>query len=343
MKRFALGIAAGAVAVFGGLATAYGALATVWPESLPAPAISRLVQIDEKLRFLRRHPEIDPKILAVGSSITWRQIDGDAFEAAGDPPGGFLNGGTGLLKSHQTSDLLDFYLTRFENVGTVLILTGPPDFSDCTREPAALLNHHDAGAYAFENWPEAYFYFRYFAPQRYLRTAMTLAGRRTPYSGDLFLDDYGSGPIEVPKAMQRGLRYGEIDPDPACVESLIRLSHRMLALNVRLIVVFAPIHPDYRQRYPDVVTWLDEAATELETATAEDGTQIIRLADDLQFEGGDFFDAFHLQWPAARRLSKTISSAMTDVPGDIGPTDVAPSPLAKAAGGRPATTTPIQR
>ena len=24
------------------------------------------------------------------------------------------------------------------------------------------------------------------------------------------------------------------------------------------IVVFAPIHPDYRQRYPDVVTWLDE-------------------------------------------------------------------------------------
>ena len=70
MKRFALGIAAGAVAVFGGLATAYGALKTVWPESLPAPAISRLVQIDEKLRFLRRHPEIDPKILAVGSSIT---------------------------------------------------------------------------------------------------------------------------------------------------------------------------------------------------------------------------------------------------------------------------------
>src|SRR3546814_18566499 len=80
-----------------GLATAYAAFATVWPESLPAPAISRLVQIDEKLRFLRQHPGLDPEVLAVGSSITWRQIDGDAFSTSVDGDDGrFLNGGTGM-------------------------------------------------------------------------------------------------------------------------------------------------------------------------------------------------------------------------------------------------------
>lgn len=321
MKRFAFGIAAGAAAVFGGIATAYGALAMVWPDSLPAPAISRLVQIDEKLRFLRRHPDLDPQILAVGSSITWRQIDGNAFESPSNGPGSFLNGGTGLLKVHQTRDLLEFYLERFAKVGTVLILTGPPDFADCTREPAALLDHDDAGAYAFDNWPEAYFYFRYFSPQRYLRTAMTLAGRRAPYAGDLFLDDYGSGPLQVPKTMQRGLRYGPIEEDPTCVSALVGLSHRMAALDVRLVVVFAPIHPDYRKRYPEVVAWVDTVASNLAAATVRDDTRIIRLANDTEFQADDFFDAFHLQWPAVQRLSETISSAMTAVPGEIAPAD----------------------
>ncbi len=62
MRKFAWGIVAGAVSVFGGLAAAYGAIATIWPDNLPAPAITRLVLFDEKLRFLRQHPEASPTI-----------------------------------------------------------------------------------------------------------------------------------------------------------------------------------------------------------------------------------------------------------------------------------------
>src|SRR3546814_12579416 len=109
-----------------------------------------------------------------------------------------------MLKIHQTRDLLEFYLDHFENVGTVLILTGPPDFADCTRQPAALLDHEDAGAYAFDRWPEAYFYFRSFSPPRSLRTAVRLARRRVPFRGDLFLDHYRSGPHDVQMPTQRG-------------------------------------------------------------------------------------------------------------------------------------------
>ena len=66
MKRFAIGFAAGAFAVYGGFAAAYAALSTVWPERLPAPAISRLETLDEKLRFIRERPSLEPRLLAVG-------------------------------------------------------------------------------------------------------------------------------------------------------------------------------------------------------------------------------------------------------------------------------------
>lgn len=311
MKRFALGIGAGMVAVFGGLATAYGALSTVWPQSLPAPAISRLVPMDEKLRFLRNRPEFDPRVLAVGSSITWRQLDGAPFEhLTDDETGGFLNGGTGYLKIHQTGDLLDFYLDRYANVGTVLILTGPPDYEDCSNEPARMLDHSDAEAYAFGGWPAAYFYLRYFSPQRYLRSVMTLSGRSAPFTGDLFLDRYGSGPLQVPASMKRGLRYDAIAPDPACVDALAALSHELTERGLRLILVFTPVHPEYRAKYPAVVDWLQETARKVEAATLSDRTRVIRLCADPTYTAEDFFDAFHLQWPAVQRLSAEIATAM---------------------------------
>lgn len=318
MKRFALGIGAGIVAVFGGLATAYGALSVVWPSSLPAPAISRLVPMDEKLRFLRRHPEFDPGILAVGSSITWRQLDGGAFEVMTDQAGGgFLNGGTGFLKIHQTRDLLDFYLARYAQVDTVLILTGPPDFEDCSKQPARMLDHADARAYAFGGWPAAYFYLRYFSPQRYLRSVMTLAGRRAPFVGDLFLDAYGSGPLDVPASMKQGLRYEALTPDPACADALVALSRDLSDRGLRLVVVFAPVHPGYRERYPEVADWITAFARKVAAQTAGHGTKVIRMSADRDYAPEDFFDAFHLQWPAVQRLSARIAESMPSPEQDV--------------------------
>ena len=46
MRKFALGIAAGAASVFGGLAAAYGAMTAIWPGRLPVPALTRLVLFD---------------------------------------------------------------------------------------------------------------------------------------------------------------------------------------------------------------------------------------------------------------------------------------------------------
>jgi len=208
------------------------------------------VPLDEKLRFLRRNEHFDPRILAVGSSITWRQIAGKFFEDITPGSGGFLNGATGYLKIHQTIDLLEFYLRHYDDIDTVLLFTGPPDFENCSTEPARLLDHGDAASYAFGQAPSFYFYFRYFSPQRYLRSTMTLARLSRPLIGELYLDRYGSSPLEVPASMLVGLRYGETDYDPACAEALEGLPASLEARGVKLIVVFSPIHPQYRRLHP---------------------------------------------------------------------------------------------
>ena len=103
--------------------------------------------------------------------------------------------------------------------------------------------------------------------ERYVRTAWTLAERRQKLIGDLYLDAYGSGPLSVPAPMQRGLRYKPKDADPACFAALVELSHRMTHRNVRLVVVFPPVHPAFRRSYPGFDTWTEHTVRVLGAET----------------------------------------------------------------------------
>lgn len=310
MKRFACGILLGCLGLVGGLGAIYGALAFFMPASMPPPPISRLAAMDEKLRFLREHPEFDPVLIAVGSSITWRQVAGAPFEKAAGGSGHFLNGATVKLQIHQTRDLVDFYLANYSNISNVLLMVGLPDFEDCSSEPARLFDHDTAKAYAFDRWPSAYFYLRYFAPKRFASTAMTLAGRRTPFTGDLFLDDYGSGPLDVPEKMKRGLRYSEIQTDPACIDKLVEMSRSLTARGVQMTLVFPPVHPEYRLAYPAAMPTLCRIAKDVAVATKEDSIRILLMPSDPSYTESDFFDAFHLQYPAVQRFSTRVAQEM---------------------------------
>lgn len=319
LKLFGIGILAGFAALVGGLTAVGVAIAHFAPQNMPAPAISTLVHMDEKLRFIRERPALDPTILAVGSSVTWRQVAGGAFDAVAGSTGGFLNGGTALLQVHQTRTMARFYLDHFPNVQTLLVLVSLPDFSDCTTQPEHLVAQEDAARYTFDDWPAAYFYFRYVSPQRYLRTAMTLPERRMPLAGDLYLDAHGSGPVQVPDNRKRGLRYGRIARDPACVAALNGLVADTEARGVQLVLVFAPIHPDYRTRYPADMAWLGETAGQVAADAKRNGnkTVVLDFIRDPTFAKNDFYDAFHLQWNAVKVLSKRIVGSLT-APGDIG-------------------------
>jgi hypothetical protein len=328
---------AGLVTFLAGLVAGYVTVAIAWPANLPAPAIARLVHLDEKLRFIRRHPGLDPIVLAVGSSITWRQLDGAAFGRQPDGQPVLFNGATGALKIHQTADLTAFYLPHFPKVKTVLVMTNQEDFSDCTNEPAAMLDHDSAAAYAFDDWPAVYFYFRFFSPQRYVRTAWMLGELRRPLIGDLYLDSYGSGPLSVPESMKRGLRYKPVDTDPSCLRALVELSHRLTRRKLRLVVVFPPVHPAYRRAHPSFDRWTENTVRRLAAETAGDRTLIMPLYDYPGFTTNDFIDAYHLQWPAVRRLSPIIANALADTGDEAGDrTARAAAPIEQSARKQPA-------
>lgn len=314
MNRFALGMVSGCIGLLGMVAAGYALLAAAMPESLPAPTITRLAALDEKLRYLRRHPQLDPRILAVGSSIAWRQLDGAAFDEIAGGGRAFLNGGTAMLQIHQSRAMLDFYLSQYRNVRQVLLLTGPPDFDDCSRAPADLMPAKDAAAYAFGELPEAYFYMRYFAPQRFLKSAAALEQRQQPLTGDLYLDRWGSGPLHVPEDMLRGLRYGPSSPDPACLDALTGIVDDMRTRNIRLTIVFPPVHPAYREEYPHVMATVCAITRSLESTLAGDGVRVLNYENDSSYRPEDFFDAFHLQWPAVQRFSREIAQGMQDTP-----------------------------
>lgn len=306
MKSFGYGIFAGVFAVLVGLFTSFGALATFAPQNVPAPAITNLVHLDEKFRFLRAHPEFDPKILAVGSSITWRQLTGDMFR---EKAGRFLNGGTGFVAIHQTRALLDFYLAHYRNVRTAIVMVGLPDFRDCSTQSAHIFSEDDAARYVFDGWPSGYFYFRYFSPMRYAKTALDLDRRTKPLSGDLYLDAYGAGPIVPPDDADVGLRYARLEHDPACADALMAMADEMDGLGVKLQIVFAPVHPEYRERYPGELAWLRQTKERLadHVSARKDSSGILWLVDDPQFTQIQFFDAFHLRWPATEGLSARVA------------------------------------
>jgi hypothetical protein len=312
MKSFAYGIAVGLLAVFTALGSCYATMAIFAPTSIPAPAITKLNLLDEKLRFLRRHPEFDPTILAVGSSVTWRQLAGKAFVPLAGGRYRFLNGATGYLKIHQTRALAKFYLAHYPDVRELIVMVSLPDFEDCTHQPAAMLEPEDAARYTFDDWPPLYFYLRYFSPMRYAKSAMTLAQRQVPFSGDFYIDKFGSGPVELPPTVDLGLRYGKIKIDDACVSSLVGIEHDMADRGIRLVLVFTPVHPEYRALYPAAIKWLTQLAAKFQRTQRKGpaGFRVIDLVRDPEFGPDDFYDAFHLQWPAVQHLSGRIVQAI---------------------------------
>lgn len=314
MYRFAFGILSGLIGTAAVIMSAFTAVSIFAPAYLPAPAISRVDHLDEKLRFLRAHPKLDPEILAVGSSITWRQLDGGTIESKLDRPGIFLNGATTHLQVHQTRDLIEqFYLPHYKNVRTLVVLTSLPDFDDCTEQPPDMLEARDAARYVFKHWPAGVFFLRYFSPGRYIRTGLRLADRRIPYQGDMYMDKYGSSPVAVSNERRRllGLRFGEIGTDPRCTEKLVKLSKEVSKRGIHLLIVFSPIHPEYRKEFPNSFAQLTSIARIVRKTTENDDTQVMELEADKRFKADDFYDAFHLQWPAVRKLSAILAPMMS--------------------------------
>lgn len=303
MRAYLLGLCAGGLAAVTAIAGGFAAAMHLRPQNLIAPAISSVESVNEKFRFLRNRPDLDPQVIAVGSSITWRHIDGAALSAG--TGASVLNGATGLLAVHQTRALTRLYMDLYPRAATFVMLTSLTDFGACTRN-GTLFRPDDAAAYIRRERAELFFYLKYLTLARYYAAARSWPEATTPFTGDRWLDAYGSSPMQV---ADRGLRYGALPFDATCVEELKRFSSELRARGRQLAVVVMPARPEYLARYPDAAMQLDTVIDEAEPQFRTDGNLLVDFRD-VAVESADFWDAFHLQWSAVRRINPALTAKL---------------------------------
>lgn len=299
MRGYFLGMVLGVLTLPALLVGAQHSVVQFRPMNMPPPAVSQVEALDFKFRHLRDRRELDPDVIAVGSSMTWRHFDGENFEAHSGLS--FLNGGTSFLRVHQSRYLADFY-TQMYDANFFVMLTSLPDFEDCTTIPASLFDRDDVKDYVTGTRPEWFYYLKYLALARYVRTGLELPKRVEPLLGDLWQDEFASGPLQVP---DMGLRYGRQDFDPECLRQLYLMSDDLARAGRRFLVALIPVHPDYMEKYPDTRERLSALHDQIQAALRSNGHSVVMLADS-SYLADDFFDAFHLQWPAVQRLSAVV-------------------------------------
>jgi hypothetical protein len=300
-RRYYVGLLGGALVAF---AMIVGGLELLtWTDRLPAPPITKVEFLDEKLRFLRERRDLDPTLVLVGSSMALRQFDGRPF-ASRIGQRHVLNGASTLINVHQTRFLTSFYMEHLPKLQTIILMLGPPDFENCTT-PANLFDPEDASGYAFKQDIAAPLYLRYFAPVLYLRRARNFQERRVPLKGDFWMDEYGSSPLQWTPEMMRGLRYEALKFDRSCVDGLLQTLTDIKAKGIRPVVVLSPVHPEYRQKYPEAIQRLKEVGGKV-GAELREGVDFFDMSES-DFEAADFFDAVHLQWTAVQRFSDKLA------------------------------------
>lgn len=288
----ALALAAAAMAGLAGL------------ERLPAPPLTATNCIDEKFRFLSR-AELDAvDLLAVGSSVTWRNLKMDEF-AAVRPERVPINAAPCYLYVNQTAYLTDFLLTHMPAVETVLTVLAPRDFEDCGDQDTRFFDPAAAAPYLFAGRTPWHLYLRNFRPVAFAKDVLRLHGmRRDPeHPRSLVMDAYGSGPLRVRTGWQPRPAI-----DPRCFAHLARLEAGVVRQGARLVVVTLPTMPDWKRRYDPDGRIVDGLRRGIAAALTDPRTVVI---DGDQYAAGDeqFADAAHLLWQETGRFTRFVAAA----------------------------------
>lgn len=270
--------------------------------SLPAPPVTATYCIDEKFKFLAEHDIEDADLIAVGSSVTWRNLDMRPFVARGlaERP---VNAAPCYLHIDQVVFYTGFLLDHLDNVETVVSIVAPRDFADCNEEERAFFSRDRAADYVFEDGSALPLYFTNLRPISFLRDALGTAERRANSAahGPLVIDDFGTGPIvgrtewtEIPELDER------------CFAALARFEAMLADRGIRLVLVSFPPSPGWRQRN-DPEDRLTQAFEARLGETLRQPGSLFVPSDRFAFEDALYFDYVHLQWPAARAFSAALA------------------------------------
>jgi hypothetical protein len=301
----------GYVAAFAGAGAAiflgmlYGLRAT---GSLPAPPLTGTYCIDEKFKFLAEHDLEETDLLAVGSSVTWRNLDLTPFVEGGlsSHP---VNAAPCYLRMHQTAFLTEFLLAHLPDVRNVVTVVAPRDFDYCSEAERAFFSSAQAGPYVFHGASPVWIYAANFRPLQLIRDAMQVRERRSnPKSPEpLVMGPYGSGPIQ-------GTRdWNPLPPlDDKCFAALTGLEERLASRGVKLTLVSFPLSPGWRSRHDSSGDFQRTYESRLRASLKHDETTFMS-SRSFSSDPSLYFDAVHFQWPAARVFSARVAALAQSV------------------------------
>ncbi|MFZ5781830.1 MAG: hypothetical protein ACOY4R_16685 [Pseudomonadota bacterium] len=279
-------------------------------DSLPPPPFTATTCIDEKLKFLSEQPLQRIDLIAVGSSVTWRNLDMAAFQEAGlaHHP---LNAAPCYLHASETTFLTSFLLNRMPRVQTVVTVVAPRDFEACRTPSDEFFSKRLAEAYIFNGLPALPVYLANFKPQDFARDALRIRAMRTDpqHPLSLSMDAFGSGPLH---------RSGDWLPPPAleeaCFPALTALEATVKQHGGRLVVAAFPMEAEWRRRFdPDGAI---QAAFEarLQQALVESETTFLS-GDHPALRDLVHADAVHLLWESARSYSRSMAERLASSNG----------------------------
>jgi hypothetical protein len=267
---------------------------------LPAPPITATNCIDEKFKFLHETDIRNPGLIAVGSSVTWRNLDFSVFEDHYGDAVEPLNAAPCYLYVNQTAYLTDFLLDNMPSVKSVMSVFSMRDFSACSTSPTAFFRPEDAEGYLFGRDPAWYLYLKNFRPGSFVRDVIALPAMRSgeDISAPLVMDPYGSGPLTLPEPDIRE----NFKLDPTCLGHLSVMSENLSQRGIDFIVVLLPQMPAWRDAYDP--GGARDAEFRSAVAGRLDGTRtvLIDAQKGLHLRNDQFTDHAHLQWDAVPLL-----------------------------------------
>ncbi len=272
---------------------------------LPAPPITATNCIDEKFKFLHETDIRNPGLIAVGSSVTWRNLDFSVFAEHYGKDIEPLNAAPCFLYVNQTAYLTDFLLDNMPSVKSVMSVFSMRDFSACSTSPTEFFRPEDAESYVFDGDPGMASLPEEFppgVPSCGMSSICPACGRGRTYRAPLVMDPYGSGPLTLPEPEIRE----NFELDPTCLDHLSAMSENLSRRGIDFIVVLLPQMPAWRDAYdPGGVR---DAEFRSAVSRRLDGTRtvLIDAQQGLHLRNDQFTDHAHLQWDAVPLLMRYL-------------------------------------
>jgi hypothetical protein len=305
-RRFVLGVSAVVVIVIGAFVGTLALLHLL--DRLPPPPLTGNACMDEKFKFLAERDLRDVDLIAVGSSVTWRNLDVAAFRHNGMARRP-LNAAPCYLYVSQVVFFTEFLLNRMPRVATVVTVVAPRDFEQCTGPRDAFFPAALADAYVFHGMPSLPIYLSRFEPQKFVPDVVHIRGQRNDAYNryTLVMDDNGAGPLLVgdfwmPKPVF----------DDTCFAALSELERVVVGHGAKLIVAIFPLQPEWRAHFDPDGQLLGAFERRVRASLGASSTLV---HSGLGIPSGSFHyaDSIHFLWDSAMKYSVQLA-------GDVGRT-----------------------